>query len=110
MAKIAAQIVLLDSGDKSDDDGSHSVEIVLNSSKGPIDVSLPASFCGGFSLETTGFYKSFVHTGQGPNRTLPVLHISKPDKKAGSIGDGSKRHSLRANTDEAPITVNFGNV
>ncbi|KAJ2332318.1 hypothetical protein GGI00_002841 [Coemansia sp. RSA 2681] len=102
LAKIVAQVMLLDSDD--------SAEIVLNSSKGPIELSLPASFAGGFSLETTGFYKTFVHTAYGASNAQPVLHVSKPDKKAGTIGDGSKRHSLRATTNDAPITVNFGNV
>ncbi|KAJ2816799.1 hypothetical protein GGI24_005612 [Coemansia furcata] len=101
-AKISAQVVL----DSEDND---SVEIVLNSTKGPIDLRLPSSFVGGFSLETTGFYKAFVHTVPG-SRYQPVLHVSKPDKKAGVIGDGSKRHSLRANTEDAPITVHFGNI
>ncbi|KAJ2416725.1 hypothetical protein H4218_003081 [Coemansia sp. IMI 209128] len=99
-AKISAQVFL-----ESEDSGS--VEIVLNSTKGPIDLLLPASFAGGFSLETTSFCKAFVHTASG-SKFQPVLHLSKPDKKTGIIGDGSKRHSLRANTDHAPITVNFG--
>ncbi|KAJ2884452.1 hypothetical protein H4R27_002091 [Coemansia aciculifera] len=101
-AKISAQVFL----DSEDND---SVDIVLNSTKGPIDLRLPASFAGGFSLETTGLNRTYVHTVPGSN-IQPVLHLSKTDKKAGLIGDGSKRHSLRANTDDASITVNFGSV
>ncbi|KAJ2019866.1 hypothetical protein IW146_001444 [Coemansia sp. RSA 922] len=99
-AKISAQVLL-------DSDNNDSVDIVLNSTKGPIDLRLPASFVGGFSLETTGLNRTYIHTVPGSS-IQPVLHVSKTDKKAGLIGDGSKRHSLRANTDDAPITVNFG--
>ncbi|KAJ2006327.1 hypothetical protein H4R26_001460 [Coemansia thaxteri] len=97
-AKISAQVVICPDSP---------VEIVVNSSKGPIELSLPASFTGGFMLETTGYYKTFVHVPPGAI-VQPVLHISKPDTKAGTIGDGSKRHSLRAITTDAPVSVNFG--
>ncbi|KAJ1956066.1 hypothetical protein GGI12_005405 [Dipsacomyces acuminosporus] len=85
------------------------VEIVLNSKRGPINVDLPASFAGGFLLQTSGFYKTFIQTLPGVNKQ-PVLHTSKPDMKVGVVGDGAKRHTLRAITEDAPVTMTFGGV
>ncbi|KAJ1988355.1 hypothetical protein GGI25_005355 [Coemansia spiralis] len=97
-AKIAAQVFF---------DSDEQLEIVANSKNGPIQLDLPASFSGGFLMETTGYHKAFIHTRAGV-KMQPVLHISQPDKKVGTIGDGSKKHSVRAITEDAPVTVNFG--
>ncbi|KAJ2373358.1 hypothetical protein IW150_003666 [Coemansia sp. RSA 2607] len=99
-AKIEAQVHLsLDS----------TAEIVLVSKNGPINIDVPASFAGGFLLQTTGLFKTFITTDQSA-KTSPILHISKPENKTGIIGDGTKRHSLRVITEEAPVVVNFGRV
>ncbi|KAJ1725698.1 hypothetical protein LPJ53_000177 [Coemansia erecta] len=99
-AKIEAQVHLgVDS----------SAEIVLASKNGPINIDLPASFVGGFLLQTTGLFKTFITTDPSV-KISPVLHISKPENKTGIIGDGTKRHSLRAITEEAPVVANFGSV
>ncbi|KAJ1958193.1 hypothetical protein EC988_000440 [Linderina pennispora] len=82
------------------------VEMVFNSTKAPIRVDVPESFNGGFSLQTDNYYKAFVTTR--PNNIIqPTLHVSEPDKKAGLFGDGSKRHSLKAETTDAPINISF---
>ncbi|KAJ1901592.1 hypothetical protein LPJ66_000677 [Kickxella alabastrina] len=100
-AKIVAQVHL---------NSDEPLEMVLVSKNGPVQLDLPATFIGGFFLQTTGFFKTFVHT-HPTVKCSPVLHISKPDNKAGFLGDsGSKRHSLRIITEEAPINVNFGSM
>ncbi|KAJ2724591.1 hypothetical protein GGI07_001844 [Coemansia sp. Benny D115] len=97
-AKIAVQVHV------GTDDG---VEVVAATTNGPIQLDLPATFTGGFSLETSGFFKTFIHA-QDSIENKPELSVSKPDHKVGAIGSGPKRHSLRAMTKEAPVTVNFG--
>ncbi|KAJ2615334.1 hypothetical protein H4S08_001298 [Coemansia sp. RSA 1365] len=99
-AKIAIQ-VLIDAGE--------SLEMALSSKNGPIDIDLPASFSGGFSLQTTGYYKTFVRT-HSKVKASPVLHVSKPDMKTGVLSNGVMRHSLKAISEEAPVTVNFGSM
>ncbi|KAJ2606262.1 hypothetical protein H4R99_000470 [Coemansia sp. RSA 1722] len=99
-AKIASQVHL---------PAESSVEMVFTSKNGPIQLDLPAAFEGGFSLQTTGINKTFIHTAHDANIN-PVLHISRPEHKTGMLGNDSKRHSLRVITEEAPITVNFGSL
>ncbi|KAJ2355807.1 hypothetical protein GGF43_002461 [Coemansia sp. RSA 2618] len=99
-AKIAAQVLV---------DQSESLEMTLRSTNGPVQVDLPATFSGGFSLQTTGFYKTFIHTDPKV-KASPVLHVSQPDSKTGVLSTGSMRHSLKVITKEAPVTVNFGSL
>ncbi|KAJ2881920.1 hypothetical protein FB639_002508 [Coemansia asiatica] len=99
-AKIASQVHL---------SAESSVEMVLSSKNGPIQLDLPASFEGGFLLQTTGINKAYIHTARNYSIN-PVLHISQPEHKTGVLGNNSKRHSLRVITEEAPITVNFGSL
>ncbi|ORX66195.1 hypothetical protein DL89DRAFT_295689 [Linderina pennispora] len=68
------------------------IEMVFNSTKAPI--------------RTDNYYKAFVTT-RPSNVVQPTLHVSEPDKKAGLFGDGSKRHSLKAETTDAPINISF---
>ncbi|KAI7826315.1 hypothetical protein BX661DRAFT_183783 [Kickxella alabastrina] len=72
-AKIVAQVHL---------NSDEPLEMVLVSKNGPVQLDLPATFVGGFFLQTTGFFKTFVHT-HPTVKSSPVLHISKPDNKAG---------------------------
>ncbi|KAJ1734754.1 hypothetical protein LPJ72_002207 [Coemansia sp. Benny D160-2] len=100
-AKIKAQVLF-----GSED----ALEIVATSKNGPVQLDLPASYCGGFSLETSGFYKAFIHT-HASVREQPVLYFSQPDKKVGTIGDkAGKRNSVRVISEEAPVAVNFGSL
>ncbi|KAJ2805932.1 hypothetical protein H4R20_001891 [Coemansia guatemalensis] len=99
-AKIAVQVLL---------DAEESLEMALSSKNGPVDIDLPASFSGGFSLQTTGYYKAFIRT-HAKVKESPVLHVSKPDMKTGVLSSGAMRHSLKAITEEAPVTVNFGSM
>ncbi|KAJ1852915.1 hypothetical protein IW147_003184 [Coemansia sp. RSA 720] len=99
-AKIAAKVLI---------DPNESLEMTLRSTKGPVVVDLPATFSGGFSLKTTGFYKTFIHTDPKV-KASPVLHVSQPDSKMGVLSSGDMRHSLKVITEEAPVTVNFGSL
>ncbi|KAJ2080592.1 hypothetical protein H4R24_002955 [Coemansia sp. RSA 988] len=99
-AKIAIQVLI---------DAEESLEMALSSKNGPIDIDLPASFSGGFSLQTTGYYKTFIRT-HSKVKESPVLHVSKPDMKTGVLSNGTMRHSLKAISEEAPVTVNFGSM
>ncbi|KAJ2556424.1 hypothetical protein EV175_002018 [Coemansia sp. RSA 1933] len=86
------------------------LEIVAISKNAPVQVDLPASYAGGFSLETSGYYKAFIHTHTGI-KEQPVLYFSQPDKKVGTIGDrAGKRNSVRIISEEAPVTINFGSL
>lgn len=101
-ASISARVSLVQGSAKPDT----AVETVLNSKNGPIDVQMPASYEGTFSLKTTGFYKAFIHTSQ--HQQQPILHVSQPDKKAGTVGQNFKgSHSIQAITEEAPIALKF---
>ncbi|KAJ1727412.1 hypothetical protein LPJ61_004584 [Coemansia biformis] len=97
-AKIAARVLL---------DSAEHVEMLFVTKRAPIQVDLPASFSGGFSLETTGYYKTFVYT-HPKVKANPVLHVAKPDKKVGVLDSTGIHHSLKATSEEAPVTVNFG--
>ncbi|KAI9477624.1 hypothetical protein BX667DRAFT_506733 [Coemansia mojavensis] len=98
-AKISAQVLLEDS----------ELEMAFCSTKGAVQVDLPATFSGGFSLQTTGFYKAFIHTSPKV-KASPVLHKAQPDYKVGMLSSGAMKHSLKVTTDEAPITVHFGSL
>ncbi|KAJ1831603.1 hypothetical protein LPJ63_004156 [Coemansia sp. RSA 2711] len=98
-AKVAAQVQI----------DSEALEMTLCSKHGPIQLDLPATFSGGFSLQTTGYYKTFIHT-DSKVKASPILHVSQPDHKVGMLSSGTARHSLKAITEEAPITVNFGSL
>ncbi|KAJ2807631.1 hypothetical protein H4R21_000394 [Coemansia helicoidea] len=99
-AKIAAQVLL---------DTAEELEMAFVSKRAPVQVDLPPSFSGGFALETTGYYKTFVYTH--PNvKANPVLYVTTPDKKTGVLDSTGMHHSLKATTEEAPVTVNFGSL
>ncbi|KAJ2713874.1 hypothetical protein H4R19_002034 [Coemansia spiralis] len=98
-AKIAAQVLL--------DTAETHLEMAFVSKNGPVQVDLPASFSGGFALETTGYYKAFVFT-HPKVKANPVLYVTKPDKKTGVLNSTGMNHALKASTEEAPVTVNFG--
>ncbi|KAJ1772689.1 hypothetical protein IW140_002612 [Coemansia sp. RSA 1813] len=100
-AKIKAQIFF---------GSDEQLEIVATSSNAPVQLDLPASYTGGFSLETSGFYKAFIHTHTG-SKEQPVLYFSQPDKKVGTIGDRTrKRNSVRIISKEAPVIINLGSL
>ncbi|KAJ1801452.1 hypothetical protein LPJ59_000290 [Coemansia sp. RSA 2399] len=100
-AKIKAQIFF---------GSDEQLEIVATSKNAPVQLDLPASYTGGFSLETSGYYKAFIHTHTGI-KEQPVLYFSQPDKKVGTIGDRTgKRNSVRIISEEAPVTINFGSL
>ncbi|KAJ2162093.1 hypothetical protein GGF46_000968 [Coemansia sp. RSA 552] len=101
MGKITSQVQI---------GGDEQLEVTLRAKNGPIAVDLPASFSGGFSLKTTGYYKTFIYTSSKV-KASPVLHVAKPDEKAGALSSGGKMlHSLTAISEEAPVTANFGNI
>ncbi|KAJ2780393.1 hypothetical protein H4R18_003474 [Coemansia javaensis] len=99
-ARIAVQVHI-------DPDGP--LDLALATKRAPVEVDLPPSFSGAFSLQTTGYYKTFVYTHPRVAAS-PVLHVAQPDKKVGVLDAGGIRHSLKATSEEAPVTVNFGSL